>query len=49
MYELFAAAEGAEEVLLADINPWAVGITIFVLLVLTVIGLTIFGKGREHA
>lgn len=41
-------AAGEVDNALSDVNPWIVGPIVFVVLVLAVIGLTIFGKGREH-
>lgn len=47
MYEIVAAA-GEVDNALSDINPWIVGPVVFVFLTLVVIGLVMFGKGREH-
>jgi hypothetical protein len=31
------------------VNPWVVGVGIFVLLAIVLLGLLIFGAGREHS
>jgi hypothetical protein len=40
------AAEGSSE---GGVSPWFVGIGIFVLLGIVLLGLLVFGAGREHS
>lgn len=46
---LLAAAESAEEVHDAGINPWVVGIIVLAIFTILMLGLMSFGKGREHS
>ena len=39
-------SEGASE---SVVNPWAVGIGVFGLLVVLLLGLLMFGAGRDHS
>jgi len=42
------AAEAAEQTRELPIEPWAIGLLSFVVLVLLLLAVLSFGKGREH-
>ena len=49
MYSYLAAAEETEQLRDIGINPWAVGAIALSILVILMLALLAFGKGREHS
>jgi hypothetical protein len=49
MFSILAAAQGAEHTRDIGIDPYAVGAIALAILVILMLGLLSFGKGREHS